>query len=73
MVGPEGVAAYNAAATRLGLRPLDERVLRLTDAAGLLAVVACLAMAPQLPMLVDGVKPVIDQWRAGPPLLELPS
>ena len=66
MAGPDGIAAYSEAAARLGLRPLDERLLRLTEAAGLLAVVACLAMAPELPMLVDGVKPVVDQWRAGP-------
>ncbi|MET4428053.1 hypothetical protein ABIA65_001335 [Mycolicibacterium sp. 624] len=73
MVGPEGVAAYNEAATPLGLRPLDGRVLRVTDAAGLLAVVACLAMAPQLPMLTEGVQPILAQWRAGPPLREIPS
>ena len=57
MVGPEGVAAYDAAATALGLRPVDERVLRVTEAAGRLAMVAVLAMAPELPMLVDGLKP----------------
>lgn len=73
MVGAAGVAAYDEAATRLGLRPLDERVLRVTDAAGRLAVVACLAMAPQLPMLIEGVRPVIDQWRACPRLTEMPS
>ena len=72
MVGPEGVAAYDGAATRLGLRPLDDGVLRVTEAAGLLAVVACLAMAPRLPMLVEAVKPVVDQWRAGPLLREIP-
>jgi hypothetical protein len=73
MVGPDGVAAYNAAATSSGLRTLDDRVLCVTDAAGLLAVVACLAMAPQLPMLRAGVQPVLDQWRASPPLVEVPS
>jgi hypothetical protein len=70
MAGPEGVAAYGEAAARLGLRPLDERLLRVTESAGLLAVVACLAMAPQLPMLMDGVKPVVDQWRATPSIAE---
>jgi hypothetical protein len=73
MVGAEGVAAYDEAATRLGLRKLDDRALRVTDAAGLLAAVACLAMAPQLPMLVEGVKPVLDQWRARPPLSDIPT
>jgi hypothetical protein len=70
MAGPEGVGAYREAAARLGLRPLDERVLRVTESAALLAVVACLAMAPQLPMLADGVKPIVDQWRATPPIAQ---
>lgn len=70
LVGPEGVAAYDAAAARLGLRPLDPRVLRLTEAAGLLSVVACLALTPQLPMLFDGLEPMIDMWRNTPPFAE---
>ena len=71
MAGTEGVVAYGEAAARLGLRPLDERVLQVTEAAGLLAAVACLAMAPQLPMLVDAVKPVVDRWRAAPSIAEV--
>jgi hypothetical protein len=71
MAGPEGVAAYGEAAARMGLRPLDARALRVTEAAGLLAAVACLAMAPQLPMLVDAVKPVVDLWRAAPSIAEV--
>ena len=63
MAGPDGVAAYTEAAARLGLRAPDERLLRVTENAGVLAVVACLAMAPQLPMLLEGVKPVVDRWR----------
>lgn len=64
--GPEGIEAYNAAAEEAGLRKVDEGVLRTLDAVGLLQVVACLAMAPELPMLVDGLKPMIDQWRETP-------
>ncbi|KZB79890.1 aminoglycoside phosphotransferase family protein [Amycolatopsis regifaucium] len=64
--GPEGIEAYNAAAGELGLREVDERVLRTFEAVGLLQVVACLSMAPELPMLVDGMKPMIDQWRGTP-------
>jgi hypothetical protein len=71
MVGPDGVAAYDAAAKALDLRPLDERVLRITEAAGRLAMVAVLAMAPALPMLVEGVKPMIDLWQATVPVTEL--
>ncbi|WP_414942230.1 aminoglycoside phosphotransferase family protein [Amycolatopsis sp. cmx-11-51] len=64
--GPEGIEAYNAAAEEAGLRKVDEGVLRTLEAVGLLQVVACLAMAPELPMLVDGLKPMIDQWRETP-------
>jgi hypothetical protein len=65
LVGPDGRAAYDAAATELGLRTLDERVVAVAESAALLAAVACLAMAPQLPMLVDALAPTVDRWRAG--------
>ena len=71
MVGPEGVAAYNAAAATLGLRAVDQRVLRVTEAAGRLAVVAVLAMTPELPMLLDALGPSLDAWRATPPITEI--
>lgn len=71
MVGPAAVAAYDAAAASLGLRPTDERVLRVTEAAGCLAMIAALAMAPALPMLVDSIGPAMEQWRAGPPFTGL--
>lgn len=63
---PEGVDAYDAAAGRLGLRPLDRRLLRVMEAARLLQVVACLCMAPQLPMLAEGLRPSVEQWRNTP-------
>ncbi|HEY9263175.1 MAG TPA: phosphotransferase [Mycobacterium sp.] len=71
MAGPDGVAAYSEAAARLGLRPVDERLLRVTEAAGLLAAVGCLAMAPQLPLLVAAVAPVLEKWRAAPSFAEV--
>lgn len=71
MAGSDGIAAYNEAAARLGLRLLDERLLRVTEAAGMLGVVACLAMAPELPLLVDGVKTVLDRWRDGPSIADV--
>jgi hypothetical protein len=71
MVGPEGIAIYDAAALALGLRPLDERVLRVTEAAGRLAMIAALAMAPALPMLVGAVEPMVDLWRETPPVTEI--
>lgn len=71
MVGPEGVAAYDAAGAGLGLRRVDGRVLRVTEVAGRLATVAALAMAPDLPMLLDGLTPSLDAWRANPPITEV--
>jgi hypothetical protein len=70
-VGPEGIAAYDAAATALGLRRVDDRVLRVTVAAGRLAMVAVLAMVPELPMLAEGLAPVLDEWRATPEIAEI--
>jgi len=71
MVGPDGITAYNAAAAALGLRAVDDRVLRVTEAAGRLAVVAVLAMVPELPMLADGLASTLDEWRATPPITEV--
>ncbi|KWX23344.1 aminoglycoside phosphotransferase [Mycolicibacterium wolinskyi] len=71
MIDTEGIASYDAAATELGLRPIDERVLRVTEAAGRLATIAALAMAPELPMLTEHLTPVIDAWRDTPPVTEL--
>ncbi|KUI41262.1 aminoglycoside phosphotransferase [Mycobacterium sp. IS-1590] len=71
MVGPDALAAYDAAAVSLGLRPTDDRVLRITEAAGRLAMIAALAMAPELPMLADSVAPMVEQWRACQPITEI--
>lgn len=66
-VGAAGVAAYDAATRSVGGRRCDSAVLRFVDAVGMLRGVACLALAPQLPMLVDAVAPMLDQWRSTPP------
>ncbi|MGW1376912.1 phosphotransferase family protein [Streptomyces sp. NPDC002446] len=65
-LGPECEAAYNSTAQRRGIRQLDERVLRFVNAVGMLRAVACLALAPQMPMLVEALKPAIEQWRTMP-------
>ncbi|WP_410661070.1 aminoglycoside phosphotransferase family protein [Amycolatopsis sp. lyj-112] len=64
--GPEGFEAYDAAAGRSGLRTTDDRVRQALEAVAMLQLMACLSMAPDLPMLVEGMKPMIDQWRASP-------
>lgn len=65
-MAPEGIAAYNTAAGQFGLREADERVLKALGVLAMLQGVACLAMAPELPMLVEGLKPMIEQWRESP-------
>lgn len=67
LADPAGKAAYNAAAEELGLRPLNDEVLAVAEAAAQLTVVACMALVPQLPMLLDGLKPTLDVWRSQPP------
>jgi Phosphotransferase enzyme family len=64
--GEEGAQAYNAAAERLGLRKLDERLLRVLEAVRMLQLISCLAMVPELPMLADGLRPMIEKWRTTP-------
>lgn len=65
-LGPDGEAAYNREAPRVGVRRLNEDVLRFTTAVGMLRGLASLALAPQLPMLVDAVRPLVAQWRSMP-------
>lgn len=65
-LGPDLEAAYNRGALRNGMRPLDEGVMKFVNAIGMLRVVAYLALAPQLPVLVEVMKPAVDQWRSMP-------
>jgi hypothetical protein len=63
-LGPDGEDVYDRQAERRGLRPLDEGVLRFVNAVGMLRAVSCLALAPQLPLLVDALP--VDAWRSMP-------
>jgi hypothetical protein len=65
-------AAYDASAADLGLRPLDESLLRVMESARMVQLIACLPMAPQLPGLLDGLRTAVEHWRSGP-LLQLPD
>ncbi|WP_349497504.1 phosphotransferase [Crossiella sp. CA-258035] len=64
-LGPELEAAYNRGARREGLRELDAEVSRFVNGVGVLRAIAFLALAPQLPALVDYVLPSLEEWRAG--------
>lgn len=65
-LGPELTAAYERGAKRNGMRPLDPDVLRFVDALGMLVTIASLTLAPQLPPLVEYVKPSLEHWRTTP-------
>lgn len=65
-LGPEAEAAYDAAARRRGARELDARVLRFVNAVGMTRAIATLALAPRLPLLVEALRPAVEQWRATP-------
>ena len=59
-------AAYDRGAQRNGTRPLDEGVLGFVNAVGMLRAIATLTLAPQLPDLLEYLKPAVDQWRTMP-------
>jgi Phosphotransferase enzyme family len=65
-IGPDGRAVYDAAAAQLGLRPSDERLLRVMGSARMMQLIACLPMALQLPTLAGFLRPFIDHWRRTP-------
>ncbi|WP_200262013.1 phosphotransferase [Streptomyces sp. HSG2] len=65
-LGPEHESAYNRGAQRNGTRPLDEEVLGFVNALGMLRVVATLTLVPQLPELMEYLKPAVDRWQTMP-------
>jgi hypothetical protein len=65
-LGPDCEAAYDRAARSRGMRELNKDVLGFVNAVGMLRGIACLALAPQLPMLADAIRPLIEQWRSMP-------
>ncbi|MGW0846706.1 phosphotransferase [Streptomyces sp. NPDC002787] len=65
-LGPDHEAAYNRGARRNGTRPLDEEVLGFVNALGMLRVIATLTLVPQLPLLMEYLKPAVDQWQTTP-------
>lgn len=66
MFGVDAADRYDARAAEVGARALDRDVLRLMDTARMLQLVASLSLAPQLPLLVDALTPMLDQWQAMP-------
>ncbi|MFI8906361.1 phosphotransferase [Streptomyces albidoflavus] len=65
-LAPEHIEAYDRGAAEQGIRPLDEGVLRFVDAVGRLRGITALALAPQLPVLVEYLTPLVEVWRELP-------
>jgi Ser/Thr protein kinase RdoA (MazF antagonist) len=60
--GPEAVAAYEAAAGHA----VDRDLLAVVEASRMVQLAACFAMVPELPMLAEGMRPLLEQWRTTP-------
>ena len=69
LMGPAATAEYDIAARERGLRATDPDVQRVMDSARRLQFVACLSLIPQLPLLADGLKEPLADWRATPLVL----
>lgn len=69
MMGQDTVAQYDIAAVERGLRRTDPQMQGVMDAARRLQFVACLTLIPQLPLMVEGLKSVLDEWCATPLML----
>lgn len=65
-LGADHESAYNRGARRHGMRPLREDVMGFVNAVGMLRAIATLALAPQLPVLVEYLQPAVDHWRTLP-------
>ncbi|MGO1052903.1 aminoglycoside phosphotransferase family protein [Crossiella sp. CA198] len=65
-LGPDLEAAYNRGAQRNGLRELRADVLGFVNAVGMLRGIAFLALAPQMPAIVEYVTPTLEPWRGTP-------
>lgn len=65
-LGPSLEDAYDRGAHRNGMRALDREVMAFVNAVGMLRALTTLALAPQLPVLMDYLTPAVDQWRTMP-------
>lgn len=65
-LGPDLESAYDRGARRNGMKPLREDALGFVNAVGMLRALTALALAPQLPVLLEYLNPAVDQWRTMP-------
>jgi hypothetical protein len=64
--GPDLCRIYDQAAREHELPGLDPRVQQVMDLARALQVVLCTPLIPQVPMLADGIRMFVAQWRVMP-------
>ena len=69
LMGADAIAEYDIAARERGLRGTAPDVQRVMDSARRLQFVGCLTLIPQLPVLADGLRQTLDDWRATPLVL----
>lgn len=60
------LAAYDAAAAEVGLPPHDPRLLAVLASARMLQLVACLPLAPEIPGMLDALRPAVEHWLTEP-------
>jgi hypothetical protein len=63
---PDEVESYAREASRLGGPLPDPEILRIMNAARMLQMVASVALTPELPVLAEGLRPMVDAWREMP-------
>ena len=64
-------SGYAAEAARLGLPPLDDRVAAVAERGRDLQLLGVLPLGAELPVLFDGLAPLVQAWREKPPLADL--
>jgi hypothetical protein len=64
-------SGYATEAARLGLPPLDDRVAAVAERGRDLQVLGVLPLGVELPILFDGLAPLVQAWREKPPLGDL--
>ncbi|MCV7067410.1 phosphotransferase [Mycolicibacterium farcinogenes] len=68
LADPAAVAEYDDAARARGMRATNPEVRRLVDAAATLMMISCVSLISQLPLLAEGLMPVVEAWRESPSL-----
>jgi hypothetical protein len=58
--------SYAREASRRGVPLADPEILQIMSAARMLQMVASAALTPQLPVLAEGLKPLLEAWRGMP-------